>query len=463
MSRPSEADQVVSEQPVVSVRRIAELAVPALVVLAAEPVYILVDTAVVGHLGRAPLAALAIGGTVMTLVAWLGALVAYGTTGRAARRFGAGDRPAAVTEGVQASWLALVIGLLGVILMAVAAAPLTRVLGGGSAEVTDAAARWLQVAVLGAPGMLLAAAGNGWLRGVQDTRRPLLFVLVPNVLSAILCPVLVYPVGLGLVGSAVANAVAQTLSGALFVGALLAERVSLRPRFPVIVRQLVLSRDLLIRAVGFQASFLSATAVAARFGTSTVAAHQITVQLWFFTALALDALAIAAQSLVGAALGAGEVANAPGRGVAPDAASRSVREARRLARRFALFGGVCGVGFAVVIGAGTGLIPHWFSADPQVYDQTMAAWPWFVAMQPVAGVVFALDGVFIGAGDVGYLRNLTIVAAFGVFLPAIWLAYALDLGIGGIWAGIALFVLARLVALLLRLRTDSWAVVGATR
>ncbi|ADU07269.1 MATE family efflux transporter [Micromonospora aurantiaca] len=429
-----------------SPRRIAALALPALVVLAAEPLYVLVDTAVVGHLGRVPLAALAVGGTVMTLTAWVGTVVAYGTTGRSARRFGAGDRAAAVAEGVQASWLALATGVLVAVAIGIGGGALARTLVGGPGEVADAAAGWLRIAALGAPGLLLAAAGNGWLRGIQDTRRPLLFVLGPNLLSAVLCPLLVYPAGLGLVGSAVANAIAQTLSGVLFAAALVRERVSLRPRPRVIGQQLVLSRDLLVRGVAFQASFLSATAVAARFGAAAVGAHQIAVQLWFFTALVLDALAIAAQSLVGAALGGGDAA-----------------AARFLARRIALLGGLCGVAFAVLIAAGAGVVPSWFSSDPQVREQAMTAWPWFVALQPIGGVVFALDGVLIGAGDVRYLRNLTIVCAFGGFLPAIWLAYGFDLGLGGIWAGLTLFVVLRLAGLLLRMRSGAWAVVGAVR
>lgn len=429
-----------------SPRRIAALALPALVVLAAEPLYVLVDTAVVGHLGRVPLAALAVGGTVMTLTAWLGTVVAYGTTGRSARRFGSGDRGAAVAEGVQASWLALAVGVLVALAMQLGGGVLARTLVGGSGDVAGAAAQWLRIAALGAPGLLLAAAGNGWLRGIQDTRRPLLFVLAPNLLSALLCPLLVYPAGLGLAGSAMANAAAQTLSGGLFAAALVRERVSLRPRPGLIRQQLVLSRDLLIRGVAFQASFLSATAVAARFGAAAVGAHQIALQLWFFTALLLDALAIAAQSLIGAALGAGDAAGA-----------------RALARRIALVGGACGVAFAVLIAAGAGVVPSWFSSDPQVREQAMVAWPWFVALQPIGGVVFALDGVLIGAGDVRYLRNLTIVAALGGFLPAIWLAYGLDLGLGGIWAGLTLFVVLRLAVLLLRLRSGGWAVVGAVR
>ncbi|WP_406107738.1 MATE family efflux transporter [Micromonospora globbae] len=432
--------------PPAGARRIAALALPALVVLAAEPLYVLVDTAVVGHLGRVPLAALAVGGTVMTLTAWLGTVVAYGTTGRSARRFGAGDRAAAVAEGVQASWLAFGVGVLVAVAMQLGGGVLARTLVGGPGEVAEAAAQWLRIAALGAPGLLLAAAGNGWLRGIQDTRRPLLFVLGPNLLSALLCPLLVYPAGLGLTGSAIANATAQTLGGVLFAAALAAERVPLRPRPRLIRQQLVLSRDLLIRGAAFQASFLSATAVASRFGAAAVGAHQIALQLWFFTALVLDALAIAAQSLVGAALGAGDD-----------------QGARALARRIGLLGGACGVAFAVLIAAGAGVVPSWFSSDPLVREQAMVAWPWFVAMQPLAGVVFALDGVLIGAGDVRYLRNLTVTAALGGFLPAIWLAYGLDLGLGGIWAGLTLFVVLRLVALLLRLRSGGWVVVGAVR
>src|ERR687894_569020 len=205
-----------AEEPSASARRIAQLALPALGVLAAEPLYVLVDTAVVGHLGPVPLAAVAVGGTVMSLAVWFGPLMAYGTTGRAARRFGAGDRSAAVSEGVQASWLALGTGLLLVLVVQLVADPLARALASDPAA-AGAAAGWLRIAVLGAPGLLLAAAGNGWMRGVQDTRRPLYYILGANVLSAALCPVLVYPVGLGLTGSAVAKVVAQSVAGGLFL------------------------------------------------------------------------------------------------------------------------------------------------------------------------------------------------------------------------------------------------------
>lgn len=377
-------------------RRILALSLPALVVLAAEPMYVLVDTAVVGHLGRIPLAALAVGGTVMSVGAWLGTVMAYGTTGRSARRFGAGDRPAAVAEGVQASWLALVAGLVSILVTQLAAGPLASAVAGGAPEVADAAATWLRVAVLGAPGLLLSAAGNGWLRGVQDTRRPVRYIVATNLLSAVLCPVLVYPLGLGLTGSAVANAAAQTLAGVLFVRALVVERVSLRPHPGIIGIQLALGRDLLVRGAAFQACWLSATAVAARFGTAAVGAHQIAIQLWFFCALVLDAVAIAAQSLVGAALGAGDAA-----------------QARDVARRVTLIGGGSGAVLAALATVVGGVLPTWFTPDPAVHARAAEIWPWFVGLLPLAGVVYALDGVLIGASDVRYLRNLTLAAAFG--------------------------------------------------
>ncbi len=435
-----------SESSGSTLRRITALALPALVVLAAEPLYVLVDTAVVGHLGPVPLAALTIGGTLMTIAAWRGNGLAYGTTSRAARRFGADDRAAAVAEGVQASWLALTVGVALTIIAMLAAGPVTALMAGGKPEVATAAASWLRIAALGIPGLLLATAGNGWLRGVQDFRRPLRYVLGANLLSAVLCPILVYPVGWGLEGSAVANVTAQTLAGALFVRALIRERVPLAPQAAVIRRQLAVGRDLLIRGGAMHLCFLSAAAVAARFGVATLGAHQIALQLWFFCALALDAVAIAAQALVGAALGGGREA-----------------EARALALRITGYGLAGGALFALVIGLGSGFLPGLFTNDPQVRAEAMVAWPWFVALLPVAGVVYALDGVLIGAGDMRYLRNLTLIATLGAFLPAIWLAYALQLGLAGIWSGLTLFIAVRLFAQLDRLRTGRWIVLGAVR
>lgn len=424
-------------------RRIAALALPALVVLAAEPLYLLVDTAVVGHLGRVPLASLAIGGTVLAVSAWLGTVLAYGTTGRAARSFGAGSRRTAVEEGVQASWLALGAGLGMLVVAQLLAGPVTRALAGDPA-VAAGARTWLRIASLGIPFIMLVFAGNGWMRGVQETRRPLYYVLGANLLSAILCPLLVYPAGLGLSGSAAANVAAQVTGGGLFLRALIREGAPLRPRWDVLRKQLVLGRDLLVRGVTFQICFLSAAAVAARFGAASVAAHQVALQLWMFTALALDAVAIAAQALVGAALGSHDVAGA-----------------RATAARIGWIGAFCGLSFAVVVGSLAAVLPGLFTSDSQVVSQARIVWPWFVAMLPLGGIVFALDGVFIGAGDARYLRNLTIISGLCGFLPMIWASLAFGWGLTGIWAGLTLFVVLRLIALLWRLRNDAWAIPGA--
>ena len=430
--------------PAPTLRRIAALALPALVVLAVEPLYVLVDTAVVGHLGRIPLAALAIGGSVLTVAAWLGTVFSYGTTARAARRFGAGQREAAVMEGVQGTWLALIAGVTLAVVAQFGARPLTGLMSGDAAG-ADAAATWLRIAVLGLPGLLLATAGNGWMRGVQDMRRPLYYVLAANVLSAVLCPVLVYPLGLGLNGSAVANATAQTLAGVLFLRAIRRERVPLRPDPKVLRDQIVMGRDLLLRGVAMQGSFFSATVVAASFGSAAVGGHQIALQLWMFCAMVQDAVAIAAQSLVGAELGAGRVDTA-----------------RVVARRVLKVGIATGVGFALLVAAGAAVLPGLFTGDREVIHQALLAWPWFVAMQPLAGLVFALDGVLLGAGDMRYLRNLIIVSGLGAFLPGVLLAGHLDLGLGGVWAALALFILVRAVAMLVRVRGTRWARVGAT-
>lgn len=415
------------------------LALPALVVLAAEPLYLLVDTAVVGNLGTVPLGGLAVGGG---LLAWSAALLnflAYGTTARAARRAGAGDRAGAVAEGVQATWLALGLGVAVLLLFQLLAGPLTTLLAGGAGPVAEAGEQWLRVAGFGAPLLLISLAGNGWLRGVAELRRPVRYVLAGSLLSLVLCPVLVYPAGLGLVGSAAANVAGQALAAGLFVRALVREGTDWRPRPRAIAAQLVIGRDLLLRALVLQLSFLVAAGVAARAGTAGLGAHQIALQLFFFLALVLDAYAIAAQTLVGQALGGGR----------PD-------EARATARRVAAWGLGTGVLVAVVLVALRDVLPPLFTGDPAVLDEAGVVW-WFLAgMQPLAAVVFALDGVLMGAGDVGFLRTITIGAAAVGFLPLSLLAAPLGWGLAGIWSGLVLFIVLRLVAVLWRVAGDRW-------
>ncbi|AVM02134.1 MATE family efflux transporter [Gordonia iterans] len=418
-------------------------------VLIAPPLYLMLDLAVVGRLGGAELAALAVATLVLAIISTQLTFLAYGTTARSARAFGAGDRPAAVREGVQASWIALGAGtaIIGVVY------PLAPAIMRGlvpDAQVAADAASWLRIAVFGVPLILLSMAGNGWMRGVQEARRPVLYVTVGLAVSAVLCVLLVHGLAgvpqLGLPGSAVSNLVGQGLTGAAFLVHVIRESGSrgsrtagVRPDWPVMRAQLTMARDLILRSASFQICFLSAAAVAARFGVAQVAAHQLVLQLWEFIALLLDSLAIAAQQLVGAALGAGAFA----------AAKTDARRATVLSL------GLAGL-LAVVFASGVSLIPRIFTDDPAILDAARTPWWFLVAMLPVAGVVFALDGVLLGAGDVAYLRTATLIGALCGFLPFIWLSLIFDWGLAGIWTGLLVFMGTRLAAVVWRVRSGSW-------
>ena len=433
-------------QPYAGGRQIAQLALPALGVLAAEPLYLLFDTAVVGRLGALSLAGLAIGGLILGMVGSQLTFLSYGTTARSARYFGADDLASAVTEGVQATWLGLGLGVLIVVVVQAAAVPLVAAIA-GSADIAHAALPWLRIAILGAPAILVSLAGNGWLRGVQDTVRPLRYAVTGFGLSALLCPLLVYGwLGLPrleLAGSAVANLAGQWLAALLFGRALLPERVPLRPNRAVLRAQVVMGRDLVVRTLAFQACFVSAAAVAARFGAAAVAAHQVVLQLWSFLALVLDSLAIAAQALVGAALGAGD---------AP--------RARAVARRVTAWSAVAAGALSALFAVGSSVLPELFTDDSSVLAAIGIPWWFLVAQLPFAGIVFALDGVLLGAGDVAFMRTATVVSALVGFLPLTWLSLVFGWGLAGIWSGLSMFIVLRLIFVGWRAASGRWAVTG---
>ncbi|WP_377452882.1 MATE family efflux transporter [Rhodococcoides fascians] len=433
----------------VTARRILGLSLPSLGVLAAEPLYLLFDAAVVGRLGALALAGLAIGGLVLAQVSTQLTFLSYGTTARAARMHGAGRERDAVGEGVQATWLAVAIGLAIVLVVQLFAAPVVSLLAGGG-DIAAEALLWLRVALVGVPFILISLAGNGWMRGVQNTTTPLRFVVLGFGVSAVLCPLLVHGLlgfpRLELVGSAVANVIGQGVAGALFVGALGRSGASLRPRWSVMRAQLVLGRDLIVRSLAFQACFLSAAAVASRFGAASVAANQVVLHLWNLVSLMLDSLAIAAQTLVGAALGAGRT-----------------EDARALARRLTAWSTVFAVILAAAFAVGQPVVPGLFTTDVSVIDQMQAIWWIFVAIIPVAGVVFALDGVLLGSGDAAFLRNATMACAVVGFLPFIWSALVFDWGVVGIWLGLGVFVCLRMVAVAGRVLSGKWLVTGSDR
>ncbi|GAA3959743.1 MATE family efflux transporter [Gordonia caeni] len=415
----------------------------ALVVLIAPPLYLMLDLAVVGRLGGRELAALAVATLVLAIISTQLTFLSYGTTARSAREFGAGNRSAAVREGVQASWIGIGVGLAIIAVVYPLAPVIMRALVPDT-EVAAEAAGWLRIAVFGVPLILLAMAGNGWMRGVQEVRRPIWYVVAGLSISAVLCVLLVHGLAgapaVGLNGSAWANLVGQGITGVLFGSHLIAEsRRRLRPDWAVMRAQLVMARDLVLRSAAFQICFVSAAAVAARFGVAQVAAHQLVLQLWEFISLLLDSLAIAAQQLVGAALGAGAFAAAKGN-----------------AKRATLLSVGLSGGLALIFAAGITLIPRIFTDDAEILAAVRTPWWFLVAMLPVAGVVFALDGVLLGAGDVAYLRTATLLGALCGFLPMIWLSLVFDWGLAGIWAGLLLFMLTRLGAVVWRVRSGRW-------
>ena len=424
-------------------RQIVALALPALGALVAEPLYVLGDTAIVGHLGTVPLAGLALGGLLLSEVFGFCTFLEYGTTARAARLYGAGRHADALDIGVQASWLALGVGVVLLVVLQLLASPALTLLGGGETAAREQALLWMRIAACGAPFVLLTAAAQGWLRAFQDTRTPLYVIGAANLLSIVISLVLIRGFGMGIEGSAIANVVAQTASGATFVVLLVRKRAPLAPAWVRMRTQLGAARDVSLRTVAFFIAFTVATGVAARMGNAEVGAHQIGFQLWILIALVLDATAIAAQALVGGLLGAG--ATAP---------------AVELARRLVGAGALLGVGFLLILLLGHDVLPRLFTSDPAVRQQCSVLWPWLVAMMIPNGVLFALDGVFFGAGDLRFLRNVTIAASLLGYLPLTLLTWHLGWGLGGIWAGLTAFIWVRLLPALVRWRSGSWVVGG---
>jgi putative MATE family efflux protein len=427
-------------------REILKLALPALGALAAEPLYLLADTAMVGHLGTPELAALALAGTLLTGAFTLFNFLTYGTTAAVARLHGAGEEEAAGRIAAQALWLSTGIGVLLTGVLAGLAGPLVDLLG-GHGHTGDLATTYLRIGALGLPFALIALAGQGFLRGVSDLRTPLVIVVVANVVNVLLNVLFIYGFGWGLAGSAWATVVSQAGMGAAFALRLL--RAPASSRRPSLTGMRPLARiggEIFVRTGALYGSFLVASAVLARIGEDSLAAHLIAFQLFVFLALVLDAVAIAGQVIVGRALGAGDAGGA-----------------RRAARRMIEWAVVAGAVFAAVMLALIGVLPHAFTGDPAVVDRAQEIWPLFALMQPANGAVFALDGILIGAGDTRFLMWGMLAASLGAFVPIALLSLALDLGIVGVWVGLLALIAVRLITCGLRFRGGRWAVTGAVR
>jgi putative MATE family efflux protein len=421
---------------------IVRLALPALGALAAEPLYLLADTAIVGHLGTPQLAALALAATVLSNLVALCIFLTYGTTARVTRLHGAGRDADAAALGPQALWLALAAGVLVGGAVAALAGPLVHALGGDD-HVADMAARYLRIGSIGVPMALLALAGQGWLRGMSDLRTPLVIVVCANVANVVLEVVFVYGFDWGLDGSAWGTVLAQLGMAAAFL------RVQLRAGFapPDWARMRRLARvggEIAVRTTALLGVFLVCSGVLARVGTASLGAHQIGYQLFLFIALVLDAVAIAGQVLVGRMLGGGDAAGA-----------------RAAATRMIGWSVVAGVVFTGLLVALQDVLPRLFTDDGRVVDRAHEMWPLLALMMPFNGAVFALDGILIGAGDTRYLAGSMLLSA-AVSIPLAVAALDAGWGIVGVWAALCAFIAVRLVTCGVRFVSGRWEVTGAT-
>ena len=439
MTHPPSAPQRASH------REVLDLAVPATLALAADPLLSLVDTALVGRLGAVPLAALGVNVAVFGAVFLVFNFLTYGTTAEVARLRGAGRPEDAARYALHALWLAVGLGI-AVLVALQASAPLVLRAMGATGAITDPALAYLRIRALAAVPVLVVAVGHGAFRGLKDTRTPLAITVVANAVNAVLSFLLIYPAGLGIVGAAWGTVIAQ-------LGAATAFLALARPQLPTpdlrvdpsAMRAIVrISRDLFLRTASLLAALVVTTAVAARMGVTTVAAHQIARELWSTMTLVLDGFAIAGQALIGTALGAAR----------PDVA-------RSDARRLVWWGLGAGCLLGAAFLAAQAALPRVFTTDGAVLAEVSTVWLLVALIQPVGGVVFVLDGVLMGAGDFRFLLWSTALAALGGLVPLALAALALGTGLVGIWWGMAAMMGIRLAATVWRLRTGRWA--DATR
>ncbi|MDE3074484.1 MAG: MATE family efflux transporter [Chloroflexota bacterium] len=423
--------------------QIFRLALPALGSLAAGPLYVLVDTAIVGHLGTEPLAGLALAGTLLDGVLALSNFLAYATTAQAGRQHAAGQIEATKRLAAQALWLAAGLGL-GMVVLGLAGGAAAVGLLGGSGSVANLAALYLRIGVLGLPFALIATAGQGFLRGMEDLRTPLVFIGGGNVANVVLEVVFVYAFGWGLAGSAWATVIAQAGMGAGFILELWTASRGVRvPTLQAMRPLLRMGGQIFVRTAALYSAFIVASAVLARIGAASLAAHQVLFQLWMFLALTLDAIAIAGQVMVSRALGRGDR-----------------EEAAVAAARMIGWSAVVGLACAALMLAFRDVLPRAFTSDPAVLDRARVAWPVFALMQPLNGAVFALDGILIGAGDSRYLM-WSMLASAAVVVPLALLALFTGSGIVGVWLAILALIVVRLATTGKRFLDRRWLVTGS--
>ncbi|APF41060.1 MATE family efflux transporter [Neomicrococcus aestuarii] len=426
-------------------RKILALAIPALGALIAEPLFLMADTAIVGHLGVSELAGAGLGTAVVHTTVGLMIFLAYSTTPAVARHFGAHRLHQAYAAGRDGVWLALIVGaILGVVLWI--AAPWLVSLMGGHDDVARFAIDYIRWSMPGLPAMLLVLAATGVLRGLQDTKTPLYVAAVGFGTNIGLNVLFVYGLGMSVAGSALGTSVTQWGMALAYLWMLIPRAqehsVNLAPTWSGVLGMAHVGGWLMLRTLTLRVGILATVFVATGQGAATLAAHQVIFTLFTFMAFALDALAIAAQALIGKELGAGDVG-----------------EVRSLTRVMTRWGIYFGLFTGLVLAIAAPFAGRLFTSDPDVQALiTVGVWV-LAASQPLCGVVFVLDGVLIGAGDARYLA-LAGVIALAVYAPLLWLTTLAAPGAGAIiaiWLAFAVgYMAARAATLWLRARTDVW-------
>jgi len=427
---------------------ILRLAVPAFGALVAEPLFLLGDSAIVGRIGTVPLGGLGVASQALTTLVNISIFLAYGTTAAVARQLGAGNRRAAIQQGIDGLWLAAGIGV-AVLALGWPLAPFIVRAFGASPAVTAGAITYLRISLFGAPAMLTVLAGTGVLRGLQDTKTPLAVAVCASGVNIVLNAIFVLGLGWGLAGSASGTAIVQNAAALTYLtvvgrGARRAG-VALRPDAAGVRSAAFAGASLVVRTLALQVVLVVTTALAARMGNAAIAAHQVAFRIWSLLALALDAIAIAGQAITGRYLGAGDVAGA-----------------RAATARMITWGAVYGVVFGAVILAVRPFLPAVFAAAPPVASLLLVVLLIVAVQQPVAGVIFVLDGVLIGAGDQDYLAlaGLATAAVFGIAAACV---HVLHGGLVALWVAFSVWLAARFVTLTLRARGSAWLVTGAVR
>ncbi|MGY0068539.1 MATE family efflux transporter [Streptomyces sp. QTS137] len=429
-------------------REIVMLAVPAFGALVAEPLFVMADSAIVGHLGTAQLAGLGVASALLMTAVSVFVFLAYATTAAVARRVGADDLPSAIRQGMDGIWLALFLGV-GVVAVVLPAAPALVDLFGTSDTASPYAITYLRVSSLGIPAMLIVLAATGVLRGLQDTRTPLYVAVGGFAANGILNVALVYGAGFGIAGSAWGTFIAQWGMAAVYLIVVLRgarkHGASLRPDLAGIRASAQAGAPLLVRTLSLRAILMITTAVAARMGDSDIAAHQIILSLWSLLAFALDAIAIAGQAIIGRYLGAGDA-----------------QGARQVCRRMVEWGFAVGAVLGVLVVLARPVFLPLFTSDSTVTDTALPALVIVALSQPISGIVFVLDGVLMGAGDGPYLARAMLIT-LAVFTPFALLVPVFGGGLTALWGTMALMMSVRLLTLWFRTRSGRWVVTGATR